>query len=42
MANWTEDTAAILLGFFIIALALVVFLIAPFDTVNESQVVIIY
>ncbi|MDG2174591.1 MAG: putative sulfate exporter family transporter [Gammaproteobacteria bacterium] len=38
MANWTEDTAAILLGFFIIALALVVFLIAPFDTVNESLV----
>jgi uncharacterized membrane protein YadS len=38
MANWTEDTTAILLGFFIIALALVVFLIAPFDTVNESLV----
>jgi uncharacterized membrane protein YadS len=38
MASWTEDTAAIFLGFFIIALTLVVFLIAPFDTVNESLV----
>lgn len=32
MKNWTEDTAAILLGFVIIALALVVFLIVPLST----------
>ena len=39
MAKWTEDTAAILLGFVIIALALAAFLVAPFDEVNASLVV---
>ena len=38
MAKWTEDTAAILLGFVIIALALAAFLVAPFSSVNESIV----
>jgi uncharacterized membrane protein YadS len=38
MASWTEDTAAILLSFVIIVLALVAFLITPFDSVNESLI----
>lgn len=38
MAKWTEDTAAILLGFVIIALALAAFLVAPFDEVNASLI----
>lgn len=38
MGKWTEDTAAILLGFIIIVLALAAFVISPFGEVNASLV----
>ncbi len=36
MTQWTEDTAAILLGFLVIILALAAFLVVPFGEVNTS------
>jgi len=36
MKNWTEDVAAILLGFLIITLALCAFLLIPFGEVNPA------
>ena len=38
MGNWTEDTAAIFLGFLIIVLALLAFLVAPYSQVNEALI----
>lgn len=38
MQNWTEDLAAVFLGFIIITLALIAFLVLPFSQVNESLI----
>jgi len=38
VGKWTEDTVAILLGFVILALALLIYLIIPYDDINTSWV----